>query len=281
MPGARLASFREGDRSELLVELLLSAFAFTTRVPRQEDVGFDFFCSLITKHQHLLKAGPFFAVQAKSSLDAVVYEKEHELEWISTQENPLLLCVADRKSLSVDIYSTWNLICGPLARKATRITLIPGVRARDFPGVVNHSDGAQEIHLGDPILRISDDDVSDVSRRQQIGEVLAYWIALDRTNLVNRQAGIYWVLGPTNYETGQLPSALGGVAFYWNPVNLSQCAINLGRAGAALVLLLPEDHLWADRKKAIHEMISAYWELFDEPVRKILTEKGLAPTSRK
>ena len=39
MPGARLKTFRLGDRSELLVEHLLSAFAFTTRVPRQEDVA--------------------------------------------------------------------------------------------------------------------------------------------------------------------------------------------------------------------------------------------------
>ncbi len=127
MPGARLASFRLGDRSELLVELLLSALAFTTRVPRQEDIGVDIFCSLITEEGTLLKAGPFFSVQANSSLDPIVYEKDHELTWITTQENPLLICVADRPSLAVEIYSTWNLLCGPLTKKPTRLILKPGI----------------------------------------------------------------------------------------------------------------------------------------------------------
>src|SRR6267378_2894406 len=98
MSGARLSSFRLGDRSELLVEHLLAGLAFTTRVPRQEDIGIDFLCSLITGYdgEKLLKAGPFFAVQAKRSAEELGYEKPHELEWITNQENPLLLCVADR-----------------------------------------------------------------------------------------------------------------------------------------------------------------------------------------
>jgi hypothetical protein len=37
--------------SELLAEQLLAGFAFTTRVPRQEDHGIDFFCNLISRHE--------------------------------------------------------------------------------------------------------------------------------------------------------------------------------------------------------------------------------------
>jgi hypothetical protein len=106
-----------GDRSEQLVETLLSAFAFTTPVPRQEDVGADFFCSLISKEGQLLKAGPFFTVQAKSAPEPVIFQKDYELNWVTRQENPLLLCVADRAALAMDVYSTWNLLCGPLYRK--------------------------------------------------------------------------------------------------------------------------------------------------------------------
>lgn len=43
MAGCRWRTFRLGDRSELLVEQLLASLAFTTRVPRQEDVGVEFF----------------------------------------------------------------------------------------------------------------------------------------------------------------------------------------------------------------------------------------------
>jgi hypothetical protein len=64
MPGARSRSFRLGDRSELLVQHLLTGIAFTTPVPRQEDIGIDFLCSLITGYggENLLKAGPAFSV---------------------------------------------------------------------------------------------------------------------------------------------------------------------------------------------------------------------------
>ncbi len=90
MPGGgRLRSYRLGDRSELLVQHLLSGVAFTTPVPRQEDIGVDFLCSLITglDDAGLLRAGPFFTVQAKSNVEAVVYHDPHQLEWIKHQEN--------------------------------------------------------------------------------------------------------------------------------------------------------------------------------------------------
>jgi hypothetical protein len=155
MPGARLRTFRLGNRSELLVEQLLAGFAFTTRVPLQEDVGVDFFCSLTRQEGQLLKTGPFFAVQAKSSTDPIVYEKPYEVEWITNQENPLLICVADRKALAMDVYSTWNLLCGVLngwrgEKKPTRIRLLPGVSHHMWPWVEDKDDGSQDIRLGNP-----------------------------------------------------------------------------------------------------------------------------------
>jgi hypothetical protein len=101
MPGGRSRAFHLGDRAELLVENLLCALAFTTPVPRSMDIGFDFFCSLISQERGFLKAGPFFTVQAKSSKDRIVYKKEHQLSWLTSLENPLLLCVADRKALAM------------------------------------------------------------------------------------------------------------------------------------------------------------------------------------
>jgi hypothetical protein len=219
MSGARLRSFRLGDRSELLVESLLAGFAFTTRVPRQEDIGIDFLCSLISgnKGETLLKAGPFFAVQAKSSTEEITYDKPHELEWISNQENPILLCVADRKTAAMDVYSTWNLLCGVLGGglggniKPTRITLRPGETGEDWRGLKNKPDGAQEILLGKPIIRITHQDIIDETSTKNIAEVVGEWIALDRLNIVNRHAGMNWVVGPAKYETGRAPGPERGV----------------------------------------------------------------------
>lgn len=289
MPGGRLRTFRLGDRSELLVEQLLSAFAFTTRVPRQEDIGVDFFCSLISRQEQPLKAGPFFAVQAKSSSDPVVYEKDHEIAWITSQENPLLLCVADRAALAMDVYSTWNLLCGPLKDKPSRIKLLPGVARGEWPGVEFKSDGTQEIYLGAPIIRVTDADVFDDASVDRIAGVIAEWVALDRTNIVNRHVGMFWVAGPLNYRIGQSPyeSGQAGVAFYWNPANLPQCSVNLGRVATALTLVLRDGLTeadrtqpdWATRIAALQEVIRSHWDLFDESVRQFLIGQGLGPSS--
>lgn len=287
MPGARLRTYRLGDRSELLVEHLLSAFAFTTRVPRQEDIGFDFFCSLISRQEHLLKAGPFFAVQAKSSPAPVIYEKEHEIGWITAQENPLLLCVAARDALAMDIYSTWNVLCGPLAKKPRRIVLLPGVSRDTWPGVEHKTGDEQEIRLGLPIIRVTDSEVFDDAKVDRIAAVVSEWVALDRANIVNRQTGMYWVVGPLSYETGRSPYASGqaGVAFYWNPANLSQCSINLGRVATALMLVIRDglydaaksEPAWTARVAALREVLRSHWDLFDEPVRQFLVGQGLQP----
>jgi hypothetical protein len=250
--------------------------------------GIDFFCSLISKQERLLKAGPFFAVQAKSSTDPIVYQKEHEIDWIISQENPLLLCVANRAALAMDIYSTWNLLCGPLAQgKPSRITLLPGIARDAWPGVEHGTDGSQVIRLGAPIMRITDADVFDDSRVDQIAAVISAWVALDRANIVNRQTGAYWVVGPLNYETGELPFTSGqaGVGFYWNPANLQQCSVNLGRAATALTFILrdglPEavrtEPLWIRRVAALREVLRSYWDLFDEPVRQFLIGQHLGP----
>lgn len=240
MPGGRARTFRLGDRSELLVEHLLAGVAFTTRVPRQEDIGIDFMCSLITgSHEDgLLKAGPFFSVQAKSIAGAVIYEKPHELEWIKNQENPLLVCVADRGASAMDVYSTWNLICalqaGWKGQLPNCIRLCPGDCSGDWPGVRDNPDGSQDILLGKPIVRITHDQVFNENSTHEIAEVLKAWVAIDRENIVNRHAGLHWAVGPRAYETGKPPVGPHGASFYWAPENLEKCFVNMGRSATAL-----------------------------------------------
>lgn len=292
MPGARLRTFRLGDRSELLVEQLLTAFAFTTRVPRQEDFGIDFFCSLIHQEEQLLKAGPFFAVQAKSSTDAIVYEKPHELEWIRNQENPLLICVADRNALAMDVYSTWNLLCGVLNNwrgqtKASRIVLRPGVVHHVWPWVQDNDDGSQEICLGKPIARVTDADIFNNIRMEPIANAIGEWVALDRTNIVNRHANMDWVLAPITYNTNESPwsSSNVGVAFYCHPTNLNKYSTNLGRVATTLEFVLRNPGAgidvtqppWPARMSALQQVLLSHWELLDQPTQQFLTAQGIKP----
>ena len=288
MAGGRLRPYRLGDRAEHLTGHLLSAFAFTTPAPRQEDVGYDFFCSLISSEGQLLKAGTFFTVQTKSSAAPLIYSKKHEVEWITSQENPLLICVADRKSLSIDIYSTWNLICGPLAKGIpSRLELLPGVKRSDWPGVVHLPDGAQQIRLGPPIAHVAMRDAYNDKRMERVAGVLRDWIALDRSNMVSNSAGMHWVIGPLDYQTGQSPLANAqGVAFYWHRNNLAKSAQNLGRAATSIALILRDalpakagDHdYWRLKNSAIQEVLHSYWDMFDDGLKGFLIGQGLDPS---
>jgi hypothetical protein len=253
-------------------------------VPRHEDIGFDFFCSLISQESGFLKAGPVFAVQAKSSPDPIHYRKPHEIEWLRSLENPLLLCVADRKGLAMDVYSTWNAMCGPLANGPHPITLLPGVARDSWPGVMHRDDGTQQIYLGSPIVRVTDADIFDDSRIGEIASVISEWVAFDRTNIVNRDAGMYWVQGPLAYETGQSPFTSGqrGTAVYWHPDNLSGCSRNLARVASAIALILrdfvPEADrtpAMAERDAALREILRTHWSLFEEADRILLRSQGL------
>ena len=246
MPGSRSRTFRLGDRSELLVQNLLTGIAFTTPVPRQEDIGIDFMCSLITGYGKgsLLKAGSVFSVQAKSNTDPVVYDKPHEVEWITHQENPLLICVADRNAGAMDVYSTWNLLCavqmGWRGKKVPDcIRLLPGKTGAKWPGVDDQDDGSQDVSLGKPIIRIEHNQIFDETSMAAAVGVIDEWVRLDRTNIVNRYAGLNWVVGPHIYDTGKLPSAQVA-SFYWNPNNLGYCILNLGRASTAVWRILSD-----------------------------------------
>jgi hypothetical protein len=292
MPGGRWRTFRLGDRAELLAEQLLAAFAFTTPVPRTEDVGIDFFCSMIHQEGQLLRAGPFFAVQAKSSKDPIVYEKPHELEWIKTQENPLLICVADRDSLAMDVYSTWNLTCGVLngwrgQRQASRIALAPGATHNVWPWVDDKNDGSQEICLGGPIARITDADIFDEARMEPIANAIGEWVSLDRANIVNRDANMHWVVAPLTYETNKPPrvNPSAGMVLYTHPDNIRNYSANLGRIATTLTFALRNlgsgidvsQKPWSLRMSTLIELLLAHWDLHDEPTRQFLILKGIKP----
>jgi len=137
MPGARNRDFRIGDSAELLAELIINSMAFTTRVPRQEDVGYDLLCVLAGLDNRLLKAGPFFTVQVKGTHENIIFEKDYEVAWIKQQENPFFICDANRDALSVEIFSTWIMHLGFLSMGADKIVLAPGGAEDNYQEVQN------------------------------------------------------------------------------------------------------------------------------------------------
>ena len=114
MPGLQLASFWEGNRSELFAAYILSGFAAVVPVPRPMDFGVDFFCTLTHLRGNALYAGRAFELQVKTGhkiqvkyggLDNGAW-KAYELDWLYGQDQPIILCVVDLDAWELRLYST-------------------------------------------------------------------------------------------------------------------------------------------------------------------------------
>jgi hypothetical protein len=100
--------------------------------------------------------------------------------------------------------------------------------------VEDREDGSQDILLGEPIIRITHEEIFDEESTKRVSNVIGQWISIDRENIVNRQAGLYWVVGPLSYETGNPLAGPHGGILYSNPNNLEKCNVNLGRSATSL-----------------------------------------------
>jgi hypothetical protein len=98
----------------------------------------------------------------------------------------------------------------------------------------------QRIYLGKPILNISAKELINDENVNKYAAILKQWIEIDRENIVNRYAGMYWIIGPKEYETNAyVPKPFQpAVAFLWNAKNLEKCKINFGRSATALRVVI-------------------------------------------
>lgn len=240
MPGARHERFRRGDRTELLVEYWLNALAFTTRVPRQEDIGHDFLCVLAEPHGEMVWAGPSFSVQAKSNTTPLVFATEYGRQWIREQDNPFFVAVGFRDQSRVDLYSTWQRVSGAMQGLGDTVKVCLCPPQAGGAEVELSTDGmTQTVFAGKPIASATLDELSDPARAALIRAVIRHWVEVDRENIVCTRAGMHWVVGPKEYETNQKPATLPvQLALFWNRANLQVCSRNFGRAAAALRLTL-------------------------------------------
>lgn len=280
MPGARLMSFRSGDRAELLAECCLNTIAFTTRIPRQEDIGYDLFCVLAESDGRLVQAGPFFTVQVKSNVEPLVFKKKHERNWVSHIENPFFLAVVDIHNLKIDIYSTWARLKGQLEIGAEQIEFRPGPPDPGEKDVWMDNDKRQVICLGDPVISATAGKlIKDDEYAKSLSRVLNQWIELDRENIVNSHADVHWILGPSSYQTNkELDCTQRSCWIYWNEKNLDRCQINFGRAATALRLTLvraldakgrrTKNH--AKKMAALDAAILTHWDYLDAVSRDAL-----------
>jgi hypothetical protein len=68
----RLLSVKKGDRAEYLAQYILSSIAVTVPVPRQEDFGSDFHCSMLRTEGQVVPPYLPFNIQIKRRSDETI-----------------------------------------------------------------------------------------------------------------------------------------------------------------------------------------------------------------
>jgi len=218
MPGLQLASFWEGNRSELLATYILSSVAAVVPVPAKFDFGLDLLCT-ITRHEgRALYAGRAFGVQVKSASEREVSYgglndggqwKDYELKWLYGQDQPIILCIVDLKQWNVKLYSTLRMWWVRWMRGMPgEVVLVPDLEIEDFKGRSDDNrypytplgrtrngkklgDGySYRVPLGKPIAVVGVNDPETRDRRDMLRKCLDAWVELDYRNIRHYRMGV-------------------------------------------------------------------------------------------
>jgi len=211
----RLHSFREGDRGEYLTQYVLSALGISVPVPRQEDIGIDFHCTLAkpmqdnkiifdspylvqAKNINELKEGILFGDFTKSK-----QHKSYEVDWLFSQEMPLFITGADMDEHRIHIYNTIGIWVAYLqSDSCAQILLKPTLPGESNPRIEGHGpievtelenirDGKRWIiPLGLPIASIHINDLTDKNKVEVFKQILKCSIEIDKKNIMYRNLGI-------------------------------------------------------------------------------------------
>ena len=217
MSGVRSYSFREGDRSEYLAQFLLSALGLCTFIPRQEDIGFDFSCSIADQEGGILTFGYPYLISIKSrsmpSIDiepsktAIEADDARHVAWLFRQDQPVLLGVVDKDAVSLRIFSllpVWFLYYrgGPTIGS---LSLNPRFDAADTGDVGIPTQGAElanwpghfhfDVDLGHPVAILDLPAIQDEARLRTIKQSLRFAVEFAERNLLHyrlRIPNFYW-----------------------------------------------------------------------------------------
>lgn len=224
MSGIRSYNFREGDRSEYLANYLLSGLGLVTAVPRQEDIGFDFYCQLANEETDNLSFGFPFIIQVKSSgTESITYGnsdpskwKVENLSWLFRLEIPLLVGVIHKKEMRLDVYNTspLNFIFFEFPNHSLlELKLRNNPDKKDLDGVnkqalenwpVGNGDGNKYIvDLGNPIITITNNDIYETEILKKKKEILRTVIMYEQQSLLYKKLGIPYFYWTFNIDTNE------------------------------------------------------------------------------
>jgi len=241
MSGKQVFNWREGDRTEYLADFLLSALGMVTHIPRQEDIGVDFYCALADHEKGVTTFGFPFLAQVKSIEKPVVHIKppkryRHQkgvmpdhLSWLYRQGLPMFLALVDKEDFSIRLFSlspVWFLYYDrENCPDCSSLRLVPRTDGNDTGpvgpprrlGKVTSSPESfeYEVDLGFPVASFS---VEDTANRQTLLKqktFLRLCIDCDLRNRVFFRAELphfYWIAETNPDQEGPIPAFYSGEA---------------------------------------------------------------------
>ena len=236
----RSSSYRQGDRSEYLAQFILSALGLAVPVPRQEDVGIDFYCTLGHEDGKVTRFYEPYSVQVKSASEkAFVYggatddgnSKLHEVAWLLNQQTPFFIAKVNRSAMRMDLFCTttrWFAYHNP--QMPYKLIFRPNTPAKDVdvhngkktPLAVVVSPTVEavswELPLGQPILSITGKQAEDPKFVASAREILRHYINVEVQNAVAAANRIHYFHWPLRIETNKTPQQHGmWVQWYTQP----------------------------------------------------------------
>jgi hypothetical protein len=233
-------SFRQGDRAEYLAQYILSAIAITVPVPRQEDVGADFHCSLLRREGNNLRPTLPFNIQIKSAGDKIHKDgirfggvtdagswRKHEIDGLCQTDTPFLIGLVDLDKQSLDVFSTITRYFVLSNWQGTGLPREVALMPYNPVGEGHLGAGAQEevdvkdgmpsklwkLPLGQPVVSISIGDSEDPEKCERIKTLLEPFLRMDQENAVCFRVGLGYFDWPLIIRPGQtLREFAGGMA---------------------------------------------------------------------
>jgi hypothetical protein len=237
MSGVRSYSFREGDRSEYLAQFFLSAMGLCTSIPRQEDIGFDFSCSIADQEAGLLTFGFPYLISIKSisapsieiepSAAAIQANDHRHVSWLFRQDQPVFLGAVDKDAMNLRIFSLlplWFLYYegGP---SIGTLSLNPRLNAQNEGDVGRPVRGEElanwpahfhyDVDLGHPVAILDIPTIQDQDRLRAAKRFLRMAVDFSERNLLHYRLQIpdfYW------FPKTSADASLLQPGFYYQPV---------------------------------------------------------------
>lgn len=236
MPGILPYSWREGNRGEYLAQYFLSALGVSVPVPRQEDIGADFYNALARREGQKLTFHSPFMVQVGSAdgkdftYGGVRNGAWHKasLDWLFSQELPLFVGTIDQKAARFRLYSTsamWavryqfgDITEAELCPEQWHDPLNESRSAIPVTDLANCGDGYKfRIPLFNPIVDLT---VSDLHEKRDAAiDALSVAIEAEQNNITNRRLNVHvvtWFPGNATNDAAGLRRHRGGVTFWSN-----------------------------------------------------------------